>query len=185
MSNRTMSLTRAMILMGAPVRNRELLGGAPFAIDPPTPIPGTTPTVYPGAVAIGQDEEALFNLWMNRYFDMPLARQQGETSRLGAKVRDGTATPLEERQFRFAKDLRLSDLEDKQQRGKITAEEMVEMAGLKAEGAGVPEVKLARGERVQVIEELRIKGEVPKMGIALVFLVGFGGLFALAMRGKK
>lgn len=159
-------------------------------IDPPAPIPGTTPTVYPGAIAVGraivgQDEEAIFNLWMDRYFDMPLARQKGETLMLGEKVKTGTATPLEKRQYQFARDLRLGDLEEQEQKGTLGADEKLELINLREEGAGVPELKLAKGERVQVIEEQRITGRVPKMGIAFAIGIGFIGLLALAKRGQR
>jgi hypothetical protein len=160
--------------------------GAPTStvIDPPAPIPGTTPTVYPGAIAVGQDEEALFNVWMDRYFDMPLARQKGETLMLGQKVKTGIATPLEKRQYQFARDLRLGDLEEKEKAGTLDADEKLELINLREEGAGVPELKLAEGERVQVIEEQRIVGVTPKMGVALALGIGFIGLLALAKRSR-
>jgi hypothetical protein len=163
-----MSLAALQVMAGT------LAEGTP-AFDPYTPFAGTTPTVYPGAIATGavtpganvpgQDNEERFNVWMDGFMSMSESRQLGEMHALGEKEKAGTLTPEEKRRLGF-----MRNLLGVTQVPEMSAEEII---------------ALTKAGKVEQVEELGVVGKGPPSGLGM-FLAGVGIVgVALIAAGKR
>jgi len=151
------------------------------AFDPYSPFAGTTPTVYPGAIATGavtssstpapsanvpgQDNEERFNAWMDGFLSLSQSRQLGEMYALDAKEKAGTLTAEEKRRLTFMRNmLGITKVPE------MSAEEIL---------------ALTRQGKIEKIDELGVLGEKPASKFGLFLAVMGLGAVAVIAAGKR